>query len=160
MSSPAGRSVLSQNQDRAEMVADIPFYVCRSCAQAHVSPRAACTTPLWCTPGEQRGGGHRHRFAAAHATSRQISFDYQLAWPYLLLPAELVLVALQLRTPIAIASVLLVLFQTPSDNAFLKWVSAQGVFARYKDAKFFCGVLTAWTFVSFLVVSYIMARSG
>ena len=91
---------------------------------------------------------------------QQLNLDYQLGWPYLLLPAELVLVALQLRTPIAVACVLLVLFQTPTDNAFLKFVSSQGIFARYKDAKFFCGVLTGWTFVSFLLVSYLMARSG
>jgi hypothetical protein len=106
--------------------------------------------------GRQRKG---QSSVAASAQKGLGSLDYQLGWPYVLIPAEFVLVALQLRTPLAITCVLLVLFQSPTDNAFLKWVSNLGVFARYKDAKFFCGALTASTFVSFLVVSYLMAKT-
>ena len=95
---------------------------------------------------------------STQAQKRATSFDYQFGWPYLLIPVELVMTALKWRAPIAIASVLLVLFQTPTDNAFLKSVANSGVFARYKDAKFFCGALTASTFVCFLMVSYLMAR--
>lgn len=91
---------------------------------------------------------------------RRISgFDYQLGWPYGLILAELACVALHWRIVLAITSVLLVLFQTPTDNALLKSVSNSGVFARYKDAKFFCGIFTASTFVCFLLVSYLMAKT-
>ena len=109
----------------------------------------------------QPSSGHcsSGRHVAAQASKRFSGFDYQLGWPYVLIPLEVAAVALQWRLPLAVMSVLLVLFQTPTDNALLKWVADLGAFARYKDAKFFCGVLTASTFTSFLVVSYVMART-
>jgi hypothetical protein len=98
------------------------------------------------------------KFGAPKAKGGLESFDYQLGWPYIALALESVCVVLHQRAPLAIVAVLLVLFQSPADNQFLKTVANSGLFARYKDAKFFCGVLTAWTFVSFLVVSYLLAR--
>lgn len=84
----------------------------------------------------------------------------QFGWPYALLLVEIACVVAQARTPLAIASVLLVIFQTPQDNQFLKTVASNGVFPRYKDAQFFCRTLTAFTFFSFLLVSYLMALSA
>jgi hypothetical protein len=87
-------------------------------------------------------------------------FDVQFGWPYALLAVEVVFVAAQLRLPLAVGSVLLVLFQTPQDNQFLKFLANSGIFSRYKDARFFCHTFTAFTFASFLAVSYIMALTG
>ena len=91
---------------------------------------------------------------------RGSGFDVQFGWPYALLAVEVVCVAAQLRLPLAVGSVLLVLFQTPQDNQFLKFLANSGIFSRYKDARFFCQTFTAFTFASFLVVSYIMALTA
>ena len=84
--------------------------------------------------------------------------DYQIGWPYAALGLEALCVALHWRAPLALTAVFLVLFQSPSDNALLKAVASSGIFARYKDAQAFCAALTACTFVSFLVVSFLQAR--
>ena len=101
----------------------------------------------------------RNAALVAQASKGTGGFDYQLGWPYIALVIEAVCVGVQARPPIAIAAVLLVLFQSPADNSFLKATADSGIFPRYKDAKFFCEMLTAWTFGSFLVVSYLMART-
>jgi hypothetical protein len=84
----------------------------------------------------------------------------QFGWPYAILAIEVACVAAHARLPLAIGSVLLVLFQTPQDNQFLKFLANSGIFPRYKDARFFCRTFTAFTFASFLVVSYLMALSA
>jgi hypothetical protein len=116
----------------------------------------SCRTSPAVRPLGPTGG---QSYVTARAGKSFDSFDYQLGWPYVALLAEVVFVVLQQRAPLAIASVALALTQSPSDNLFLRSVSGSGAFARYKDAKFFCSVLTAWTFGSFLVVSYLMART-
>lgn len=82
----------------------------------------------------------------------------QLGWPYVLLGVEAACVAAHARTPLAIACIVLVLFQSPQDNQLLKYVANAGIFPRYKDAQFFCRALTVWTVGSFLVVSYLLSQ--
>jgi len=96
----------------------------------------------------------------AHAAKKGgDALDVQLSWPFGLLAVELACVLLHARTPLAITSVLLVILQTPQDNWLLARLSESGIFARYKDAKFFLNALTVWTFGTFLASCFLLSKA-